>query len=155
VIEYSESHWYWAALDADEIHLYHPWFGRADSCGLFCTWTFMVTRGNDHCLYFGIMVFSNWYGYESNCFDLTFDWKELSMPARPRYPMPDSIRDALDQRGLMDAYRSRPAYQQNDYIGTLRVTRAKREVTRQKRLNQMLDELKSGNVYMNMKWHPK
>ena len=75
------------------------------------------------------------------------------MPARPRYEMPDFFRDALNERGLMDIYRSRPAYQQNDYIGW--VTRAKLEPTRQKRLNQMLDELDKGGVYMKMKWNPK
>jgi len=31
--------------------------------------------------------------------------------------MPDYIRDALNRRGLMDAYLARPSYQQNDYIG--------------------------------------
>jgi uncharacterized protein YdeI (YjbR/CyaY-like superfamily) len=67
--------------------------------------------------------------------------------------MPDFIRDALDQHGLMDAYRSRPPYQQNDYIGWIQ--RAKLEATRNKRLNQMLDELKKGNVYMRMKWNLK
>ena len=75
------------------------------------------------------------------------------MPSRPRYPMPDFIRDALNSRGLMDAYRARPPYQQNDYIGW--ITRAKQETTKQKRLNQMLDELERGAVYMKMKWHPK
>jgi len=49
----------------------------------------------------------------------------------------------------MDAYHARPAYQRNDYIGW--VTRAKREAMKQKRLNQMLDELERGGVYMNMK----
>ena len=77
------------------------------------------------------------------------------MPPRPRYPMPDFIRDVLEARSLMDAYRSRPAYQQNDYIGSLRVTRARLESTRQKRMNQMLGELERGGVYMRMKWHPK
>ena len=67
--------------------------------------------------------------------------------------MPDFIREALNGRGLMDAYRSRPPYQQNDYIGW--ITRAKQETTKQKRLNQMLDELERGAVYMKMKWHPK
>ena len=68
--------------------------------------------------------------------------------------MPDYIRDALNARGLMDAYLSRPAYQQNDYIGWI-ARRAKREETKQKRLNQMLDELEKGGVYMRMKWNPK
>jgi uncharacterized protein YdeI (YjbR/CyaY-like superfamily) len=67
--------------------------------------------------------------------------------------MPDFFREALDARGLIDAYRSRPPYQQNDYIGW--IVRAKLESTRQKRLNQMLDELEQGCVYMRMKWNPK
>ena len=75
------------------------------------------------------------------------------MPPRPRHKMPDFIRDALNERELMDAYRSRPSYQQNDYIGW--ITRAKLEATKQKRMQQMLDELKSGKLYMNMKWNPK
>lgn len=75
------------------------------------------------------------------------------MPARPRYEMPDFFWEALNTRGLMDAYRARPPYQQNDYIGWIQ--RAKLESTRQKRLNQMLDELERGRVYMKMKWNPK
>lgn len=75
------------------------------------------------------------------------------MPARPRYPMPAFIREALTARGLLEAYRARPPYQQNDYIGW--ITRAKLESTRQKRLAQMLDELEGGTTYMKMKWHPK
>ncbi|MBK8619650.1 MAG: YdeI/OmpD-associated family protein [Anaerolineales bacterium] len=65
--------------------------------------------------------------------------------------MPDFFRDALTTHGVMDAYNARPAYQQNDYIGW--ITRAKQEATKQKRLNQMLDELKKGGVYMKMKWN--
>ena len=72
------------------------------------------------------------------------------MPPRPRHEMPDFFRDALNARGLMDAYLARPPYQRNDYIGW--ITRAKLEATRQKRLNQMLDELEHSGVYMNMKW---
>ncbi len=69
---------------------------------------------------------------------------------RQKHPLPDDIRSLLDERGLMDAYHSRPAYQQNDYIGW--ITRAKRPETRQKRLDQMLDELKGGKSYMKMVW---
>lgn len=72
---------------------------------------------------------------------------------RTRHKMPDYIRAALTERKLMDAYDERPEYQQNDYIGW--ITRAKREETKQKRLNQMLDELEGGKLYMNMKWNPK
>lgn len=75
------------------------------------------------------------------------------MIPRPRYPMPDFFREFLHTHGSMEAYLARPDYQQNDYIGW--VTRAKLEATRQKRLNQMLDELKRGDVYMKMKWNPK
>lgn len=69
---------------------------------------------------------------------------------RSRYKMPDYIREALTERKLMDAYRERPDYQQNDYIGW--ITRAKREETKEKRLSQMLDELEGGKLYMNMSW---
>ncbi|GGX49066.1 YdeI/OmpD-associated family protein [Saccharospirillum salsuginis] len=70
---------------------------------------------------------------------------------RPRHPMPDDIRLVLESRALMDDYRARPDYQQNDYIGW--ITRAKRPETREKRLRQMLDELERGGVYMKMA-HP-
>jgi uncharacterized protein YdeI (YjbR/CyaY-like superfamily) len=66
--------------------------------------------------------------------------------------MPGYIREALNERKLMDAYRERPDYQQNDYLGW--ITRAKREETKQKRLAQMLEELQGGKLYMNMKWRP-
>jgi uncharacterized protein YdeI (YjbR/CyaY-like superfamily) len=67
--------------------------------------------------------------------------------------MPDFVHAALAERGLLDAYHARPAYQQNDYLGW--IIRAKRPETQQKRLNQMLDELEHGGVYMKMKWQPK
>ena len=67
--------------------------------------------------------------------------------------MPAFVRDALLQRGLMEAYRSRPAYQQNDYVSW--ITRAKRKETQEKRVAQMLNELERGDKYMNMAYHPK
>jgi uncharacterized protein YdeI (YjbR/CyaY-like superfamily) len=75
------------------------------------------------------------------------------MRTRPRYEMPDFIHEALNAHGLTGVYRSRPPYQQNDYIGWIQ--RAKLEATKQKRLSQMLDELKRGNIYMKMKWNQK
>lgn len=78
---------------------------------------------------------------------------DFSRLQRPRHPMPHDVREALQARGLMDAYRQRPPYQQNDYIGW--ITRAKREATRRKRLQQMLDELAAGDRYMNMAWQPR
>ena len=70
---------------------------------------------------------------------------------RPIYPMPDYVKKAIEERGLMDDYRNRPAYQQNDYIGW--INQAKLKETKEKRLNQMLDELESGGIYMKMT-HP-
>ena len=66
-------------------------------------------------------------------------------------PMPQNIRAVLDERGLMDAYDARPDYQRNDYLGW--IARAKRDDTKAKRLDQMLEELERGGVYMNMAWH--
>jgi len=70
---------------------------------------------------------------------------------RPRHPMPTFVKRALEARGLMEAYRARPAYQQNDYLGW--ISEARRPETRERRFEQMLDELERGGVYMNME-HP-
>lgn len=70
---------------------------------------------------------------------------------RPLNPMPDDVRAALEERGLMQAYEARPAYQRNDYLGW--IDRAKQPETRRKRLEQMLDELRRGGVYMRMRWN--
>jgi uncharacterized protein YdeI (YjbR/CyaY-like superfamily) len=72
---------------------------------------------------------------------------------RPRHPMPAFVRNALAGRGLLKAFSARPAYQQNDYLGW--ISRAKRSETRDKRLAQMLSELKRGDKYMNMVYHPR
>jgi uncharacterized protein YdeI (YjbR/CyaY-like superfamily) len=69
---------------------------------------------------------------------------------RPTYPMPGYVKKALQDKKLMVAYVERPPYQQNDYV--FWITRAKREETKQKRLDQMIRELKNGKLYMNMKW---
>ena len=71
---------------------------------------------------------------------------------REIYPMPDFVERALRSRRLMRAYRSRPPHQQNDYIGWIK--RAKLPETKQKRLDQMLDELEQGHAYMKMAWSP-
>ena len=72
--------------------------------------------------------------------------------SRPIQPMPSVVEDALAESGLMDAYRTRPDYQQNDYLGW--INRAKRPETRERRLLQMLSELERGDVYMKMDWRP-
>ena len=68
-------------------------------------------------------------------------------------PMPKSIRSALTGRGLLKLYNARPAYQRNDYLGW--ISSAKLEATKEKRINQMLRELKQGDSYMGMRWNPK
>lgn len=79
---------------------------------------------------------------------MTTDHSRLT---RARHPMPEFVESALKKRGLTEAYRERPAYQQNDYLGW--INQARRQDTREKRLQQMLDELAKGGVYMKMA-HP-
>jgi uncharacterized protein YdeI (YjbR/CyaY-like superfamily) len=67
--------------------------------------------------------------------------------------MPRNVREVLERRDLVDAFKARPPYQQNDYLGW--ISRAKREATREKRLAQMLDELAGGDRYMNMPYNAK
>jgi len=63
--------------------------------------------------------------------------------------MPEFIRLALESNNLSQAYAERPDYQKNDYIGW--IERTKRQETKDKRLDQMLSELRTGGVYMKMK----
>ena len=67
--------------------------------------------------------------------------------------MPAFVREALIESDLMGLFRQRPPYQQNDYVGW--IAGAKREETKQKRLAQMLEELRQGDVYMKMSYSPK
>ncbi len=69
---------------------------------------------------------------------------------RPLNPMPAFVREALEAKGMKAAYEARPPYQRNDYLAW--IARAKLPATQQKRLAQMLDELKRGDVYMRMAW---
>ena len=74
----------------------------------------------------------------------------MSRLRRPLNPMPPDVSAALAAAGLRAAYDARPDYQRNDYIGW--INRAVRPATRQKRLHQMLQELRDGNLYMAMVW---
>ncbi|MCW7537735.1 YdeI/OmpD-associated family protein [Aquabacterium sp. A7-Y] len=71
---------------------------------------------------------------------------------RALHPMPGFVKHALEQRDLMAAYEARPPYQRNDYLGW--ILRAKTDATQLKRLEQMLDELADGALYMRTKWKP-
>lgn len=70
---------------------------------------------------------------------------------RELQPMPDFVRAAISERGLMEQYDGRPAYQRNDYL--MWINKAQRGDTKFKRLAQMLEELEAGGVYMRMKWN--
>lgn len=71
-------------------------------------------------------------------------------PLRKREGMPDFVSQALAARGLLDKYDARPPYQRNDYL--LWINKARRDETKRRHLEQMLDELEAGGVYMGMKW---
>lgn len=77
---------------------------------------------------------------------------DTSRLTREIQPMPDDIRDALAARNLTAAYEERPPYQRNDYLAW--IARTRRPATRQKRLNQMLEELTHGGIYMGMRHTP-
>jgi uncharacterized protein YdeI (YjbR/CyaY-like superfamily) len=77
--------------------------------------------------------------------------RDFSRLKRRRHKMPDFVRSFMEKEKLLEAYQARPPYQQNDYIGW--INQAKREETKMKRLNQMLVELKQGNIYMKMEYN--
>lgn len=77
--------------------------------------------------------------------------EEKSSLKRERQPMPEFVKRALLENGLMGAYDERPPYQRNDYL--LWINSAKQQKTKEKRLRQMLEELESGGVYMKLE-HP-
>lgn len=67
-------------------------------------------------------------------------------PLRPRWEIPASMAEALHREGLQGAYDARPPYQRNDYISW--ITGAKQASTQERRLGQMLEELRTGDAYM-------
>lgn len=66
--------------------------------------------------------------------------------------MPKEVATAFDHEGLRAAYDTRPPYQRNDYLGW--TSRAVREQTWLRRLDQMLGGLRAGSGYMGMPWSP-
>jgi len=79
--------------------------------------------------------------------------KSSNRMTRQIHQIPDYVTAALDDSGLWERYNARPPYQRNDYIGW--ISRGKREETRQKRLSQMLNELRSGDAYMGMSYNKR
>lgn len=74
------------------------------------------------------------------------------MATRPTHGMPEDVRAALKTGKVEDAYKARPPYQRNDYIGW--ITEAKRDATREKRIKTMVADLKKGGTYMGMPHKP-
>lgn len=77
---------------------------------------------------------------------------DKNLAAMSKQPMPGFVRKALEKRNLVDAFRARPAYQQNDYL--FWIAQAKLEPMKQQRLAQMLDELDKGNAFKGAPWEP-
>lgn len=77
---------------------------------------------------------------------------DTSRLKREIHPMPVDLEKRLSKENLMDSYRRRPPYQQND-LGW--IERAKRPETKEKRILQMMEELRSGDKYMDMRYHAK
>jgi len=65
--------------------------------------------------------------------------------------MPDTVRTQLEAAGLMPAFEGRPPYQRNDYLHW--IERGTHPETRRKRIDQMIEELGQGGIYMGMA-HP-
>jgi hypothetical protein len=76
----------------------------------------------------------------------------ISHPNKAPQPMPGNVRTALIKRELMDAFRARPTYQQNDYLKWIALGGA--VTIKQKRLDQMLEELADGKLFQGAPWTP-
>ena len=66
--------------------------------------------------------------------------------------MPGNVSGALAKNKLMDAFRARPDYQQNDYLKW--IATAAGPAAKQQRLDQMIDELQKGGLFKGEAWKP-
>lgn len=73
-------------------------------------------------------------------------------PNKAAPPMPGNVKSALAKRKLTDAYEARPLYQQHDYLKW--IASAAGPTAKQKRLDQMLDELEKGGLFKGEAWTP-
>ena len=67
-----------------------------------------------------------------------------------KQPMPCNVRAALEKRKLMEAYLARPEYQKDDYLKWIALAAGPN--AKQKRLDQMLEELEKGNLFKGEPW---
>lgn len=76
--------------------------------------------------------------------------EEREKLSRRIHDIPDFITHAMRKAGVEKKYEERPAYQKNDYVGW--IIQPKKPETQQKRLEQMIEELKEGKKYMKMNY---
>ncbi len=69
---------------------------------------------------------------------------------RPIQRMTAAVRAALTKHGVLAAYRARPPYQRNDYLGWIKQSVS--PANQAKRIETMIHDLKDGGLYMAMKW---
>lgn len=74
----------------------------------------------------------------------------VTQPNKTSQPMPGNVKAALAKRELMDAFRDRPDYQQNDYLKWIAL--AAGPAAKDKRLQQMLEELANGGLFKGEPW---
>jgi hypothetical protein len=75
-----------------------------------------------------------------------------SHPNQTPQPMPGNVRGALAKRELLDAFRTRPDYQQNEYLKW--IATGSGPAMKQQRLDQMLTELENGKLFKGEAWTP-
>ena len=78
--------------------------------------------------------------------------KDYSKLKRPKPAMPGFVKKALQKRDLLKAYEKRPDYQQDGYLEWINEVKNQEIITQ--RLNQMLDELGQGNIFMQEEYKP-
>ena len=73
-------------------------------------------------------------------------------PNKTPQPMPGNVKGALAKHKLTDAYEARPQYQQQEYLKW--IAAAAGPVAKQKRIDQMVEELGKGGVFKGEPWTP-
>jgi uncharacterized protein YdeI (YjbR/CyaY-like superfamily) len=73
-------------------------------------------------------------------------------PNKTPQPMPGNVKGALAKKKLTDAYEARPQYQQQEYLKW--IAAAAGPAAKQKRIDQMVEELEKGGVFKGEPWTP-
>lgn len=73
-----------------------------------------------------------------------------NQPNKISQPMPGNVKAALAKRDLIDAFAARPDYQRNEYLKWIAM--AAGPAAKDKRLQQMLDEVASGGLFKGEPW---